>query len=669
MPSSSPFCFAVAASFTAEPVQSTIDFWSTPLHSQFECSFAPFGQLIQTLLDPASIFATNKHGLNVLLFRIEDLGEPSRRGENLKALLDAIQARAPQLAAPLLVVPDEDISAHWKDVPSAYLLGPSQIANWYPVRQKYSTQGDKLGAIPYTEDHYLALGTAIVRAAHAIHKAPHKVLVLDCDNTLWQGICGEDGPEGVTLAPGHKALQRFALAQRQAGMLLAISSKNNEDDVRETFERQPEFPLRFDYFTSHRIDWDPKPKALAAIASELSLGLDSFIFLDDNPREISEVDEQLPQVLAFPLPQDPDAFPTFLNHIWAFDRLKLTAADSTRAASYQGVQEFGKALHDAGSLEHFYSTLELQIDIAPITADQLARSSQLTQRTNQFNFTTIRRSEAEIQSLLDSGVDVLGVHVRDRFGDYGFTGLLTGRKFNGEYLLDNFLLSCRVLGRGVEHRVMSWLGEHAAAAGASVVDIPFQQNQRNAPAHAFWKTLPTRPAPQQLAALQFTPNVEPAPASPASKPSAAEHSVDYAEIAAQLNSVANIRRRMRTHAAIELDTDTETRLAAIWQDLLECETVAPSSNFFDLGGHSLKVVLLLMRISEEFAVSLGIEDVYASEVTLERMARRIDELAAFGGVGHEEYTQILRSIESMSEEEATAAWLEESRSNADPVSR
>lgn len=669
MPDSSPFCFTIAASFTAEPLEPVIRFWSQPLHSEFECKFAPFGQLIQTLLDPSGLFATNKHGLNVLLFRVADLGSPERRQENLAALLAAVEARGPHLAAPLLLVADEYLGPRVADLPSVYQLSASQVDHWYPVKEKYSSQGDQLGAIPYTEDYFLAMGSAIVRMAHAIHKAPHKVLALDCDQTLWQGICGEDGPDGVRLTTGHSDLQKFVLTQRQAGMLLTLSSKNNDSDVVETFEHHPEFPLQLRDITARQVNWNPKPLALEALAAELSLGLDSFIFLDDNPKEISEMDEELPQVLALGLPADPKDFTRFLTHVWAFDRAKVTEADAMRAASYQGVQEFGKALHDAGSLEHFYATLDLEIEIRAITANEVARAAQLTQRTNQFNFTTVRRTEAELQSLLEAGMEVFGIHVRDRFGDYGFTGLLIGRKFNTDYLLDSMMLSCRVLGRGVEHRSLAWLGAHARTLGCEVMDLPFQQTQRNAPAFEFWKTLPVRPAPSALAALRYAPAAAPQQTTTKPKTSAPEHSVDYAFIATSLNTVAEIRRRMRKHPALVLETATETRLASIWQALLDCDAVRGDSNFFDLGGHSLKVVLLLMRVSEEFGVSLGIEDVYAAEVTLERMARRIDELIAFGGVGHEEYTRILASIEAMTEEEAVAAWIGESQTNAHSVSR
>ena len=174
---------------------------------------------------------------------------------------------------------------------------------------------------------------------------------------------------------------------------------------------------------------------------------------------------------------------------------------------------------------------------------------------------------------------------------------------------------------------------------------------------------------EHLAELRFESRKTEQSAVALKKQAAAEHTVDYGMIARELTSVAAIRRRMRKGKAVQLETRTETRLAAIWQDLLEVKEVVGESNFFDLGGHSLKVVLLLMRVREEFDIGLGIEDVYASDVTLERMARRIDELVHFGGVGHAEYTRILSAIEVMTEEEAETALGEESERNADPVSR
>lgn len=659
VPDSPSFSIVVAASFTADPLQRPIEFWQQPLQTQFEVQFAPFGQILQTLLDPGSLFRSHGHGLNVILFRYGDMGEARRREENARALLEAIGGSAPQLAAPLLVIPFDVPEPWWREIPNAWLLSPARIDRWYPVTNKISRQGEQLGAIPFTEDYFIALGTSIVRAAHAIHKNPHKVLALDCDNTLWQGICGEDGPEGVRLGPGHEALQRFALRQREEGMLLALCSKNNEADVEATFAAHAEFPLQLSDITGRRIDWLPKPDGLESLSRELSLGLDSFVFVDDNPREVSEVDDRLPEVLALALPEEEGEFGAFLEQVWAFDRLKLTEEDRRRAASYEGAQQFGKALHEAGNLEDFLATLELSVEIHELREEEIARAAQLTQRTNQFNFTTKRRSEADLRS---GEGEWFTIGVRDRFGDYGLTGLVWGRRAGGEYVVENFLLSCRVLGRGVEHRVMNWVGEYAGKLGCERVVIRFEASSRNAPAAAFYGQLSD--TAEGLAGLKFP--VVQAVGSGTGGRGGTRLRVDYERIARQLGSVEAIRGAMRRHARPELATATENQLAGIWQDLLEVEAIEPGSNFFDLGGHSLKVVLLLMRIEESFGVTLGIEDVYAADTNLERMARRIDERITFGGLDHSEYTQILHGIESMTEEEALAALEREIALHADP---
>jgi FkbH-like protein len=663
------FSFRFAASFTVDPIQQAVEVWAEYLGSQFQCEFAPFGQILQSILDPASLFASNQNGVNIVAFRWQDLGEPSRRIENAVALMAAIEARLASFSVPILVVPDEAHEGWWKDLPGAYLLSPTQVASWYPVAHKYSAEGERLGGIPYTEDYFIALAASIVRVAHSLHKSPHKVMVLDCDNTLWQGICGEDGPEAVRLSKGYEAIQRFALRQKQQGMLLTIASKNNEADVRETFAKHPEFPLHWSDTTATKINWQPKSRNLAELAAELSLSLDSFVFFDDNARETSEVREQLPQVLSLTLPAETDQIDGWLQHLWAFDQMKTTQADADRAASYAGVQQFGQALHKAGSLEEFYDSLELKLEIRAVTNSELDRAAQLTQRTNQFNFTTIRRTTAELLKLRESGLDVFGVHVSDRFGNYGFTGLLLGRRWANQYLMDTFLLSCRVLGRGVEHQVFCWLGNYAKSLGCEFVQIPFHSTTKNAPAQQFAAQFDSRVSVDVLSALRFHPQPLVAAAVSPVAQAKPKHVVDYSFIANHLHSVEKIRERLYQHQPLVLETDTESRLASIWQELLNTDDISGESNFFDLGGHSLKVVMLLIRIKEAFDVSLGIEDVYASEVNLERMARRIDELQTFGGVNHQEYTRILGAIESMTEEEAESAWREESLANADSFSR
>ena len=208
-------------------------------------------------------------------------------------------------------------------------------------------------------------------------------------------------------------------------MLLTLASKNNPSDVIETFEQNPEMPLQLRHFVTSRLNWDPKPANIESMAEELSLGVDSFIFVDDSPKETAQVSESLPQVLSLTLPHEPDAIPHFLEHVWAFDHVVVTEEDRHRNVYYAQAQEFGRELQKAQSAEHFLDTLDLRVRIQPLTADRLPRTAQLTQRTNQFNFTTIRRTEQEIQALVASGeMECRTIDVSDRFGDYGLTGVV-----------------------------------------------------------------------------------------------------------------------------------------------------------------------------------------------------------------------------------------------------
>jgi FkbH-like protein len=690
----SPFRFAISATFTAEPLRPVIAFWGPRLNSLFEIRFAPYNQIAQTLLDAGSELGTNTHGVNVVLARLEDLGQfhpdapdaLTRLEENVHALAQQVRDAAPALAVPLifclcpsspafLETPERQafkkrmmafLSASFDQTPGVQLLHYEQIDRVYPVDNRHDPEAERLAKIPYTELYFCALGTAVVRNTHALFMPPFKVAALDCDNTLWRGICGEDGPENVQADAPRRALQEFMVDQRDAGMLLTMASKNNEQDVLDTFAMHPEMPLNLRHFVSWRLNWDSKAENLISLSEELGLGLDSFIFVDDNPKECAEVDGSLPQVLTLALPEEIERTPEFLKHVWAFDHPVVTEEDRNRSVYYSQQQEFGSEIHRAASLEEFMATLDLRVSIQPNSAEKLARTSQLTQRTNQFNLTTLRRTEAEIQSL---GDEVYDIDVSDRFGDYGQTGVVIWRREGDDMMVDTFLLSCRVLGRGVEHRMAAFLGEQAVARGLSNVVFRYERTQKNSPARDFLESIESgektpsengfilRVPAAALAQLRWGPSktapVRPTPVVNAGK--APRRAVDYACIANELSTPAAILQAIRaTHAppkTTEAMTETEAQLARIWADLLERTSVLRSDNFFDLGGHSLVAVLLLLRIRESFGVELSIDDVYSGTLTLADLAARI-ETAQLGGVDSEEYAALLAEIEGMSDEEA-----------------
>lgn len=701
-----PFRLAISATFTAEPIEPVLAFWGRQLASPFEVRFAPYHQIVQTLMDASGEFASNLHGANIVLLRLEDLAQfdrwdsdaLSRIESNLDDLIDAIRDTPQRTSVPLMVVlcppspsfladPDRARFAHeaamraeamLDETPGILYVSHEDIERLYPVAEPFNRDGDRLGRIPYTDLYFCALGTALVRVTHGFLLPPFKVIALDCDNTLWRGICGEDGPQGIVVDPPRRKLQEFMADQRESGMLLVMASKNNEQDVIDTFSQNPEMPLQLRHFLAWRLNWESKGANLSALANELSVGVDSLIFVDDNPKECAEVEDSMPEVLALALPADETQIPQFLEHVWAFDHVLVTEEDRNRNAYYSQAQEFGREVKKASSLQHFLETLDLRLRFEPISPDRLARIAQLTQRTNQFNFTNVRRNGAEIRALLaEKRLECLTVDVSDRFGDYGLTGVILFRSTPDAIDIDTLLLSCRILGRGVEHQLMAHLGEEALRRGLRTVIASFTPTNKNEPARRFLREIGASveemtdsglryqlPA-EELRNLRWRPSTQeatPHPARPAARAASVRKRPDYALIATTLSTPAQILEAVRREsrpAESSIDsgmTETEARLAAIWRDLLRRPGVASSDNFFDLGGHSLLVVLMIVRVRETFGVELPIEDVYTAGLTLGELARKIE---AYQLGDPTEYEALLREIEGMSDDEVKRLLAEE----------
>ncbi len=672
----SSFRFAIASTFTAEPLEPVFRFWAEHVHERCEAVFAPYNQPLQTLLDPAGVFATNHRGVNILLVRLDDLGT-HQPGELAATVRETARLRTVPLIVclcpPASGTPgsaEQELRESLAHVPGVMWLDYHEIARLYPVSSPLHEHGETIARIPYTELYYCALGTALVRRALALTRPPLKLIALDCDDTLWRGICGEDGPAGVVLDASRRKLHELMLRKRAEGVLLAMVSRNNEQDVLQTFAAHPEMPLQLEHFTARKINWEEKPDNLAELARELGLGLDSFAFIDDNPKECAEVRENEPEVLAIALPPDEGRIPAFLDHLWVFDSAPLTAEDRARAASYQGVQEFGREMRNSVSLRDFVRSLQLDARIQPLTTDDVRRVAQLTQRTNQFNLTTIRRTEAEITALLNDGVrQCWTVRVADRFGDYGLTGVVIF-EIDGALHLETLLLSCRVLGRGVEHRIMARLSEEALRNDAGAIVTRAVPTPKNQPARQFLESIAAdygeaegdarvyRIPAEALTALEWQPELHEAsrPVTGAAPRRFNHSAIDYGYIAAHLNSAAAIHAAMLDRHRIPAGvfaSETENQLAAIWADLLQQAAVQPSDNFFDLGGHSLLVVMLVMRVRDTFGIELPVDDVYTPGLTLSELATRIEgyQLRA---VSPEEYQALLDRIESMSDEEVEA---------------
>jgi FkbH-like protein len=687
----------ISATFTADAIEPTLAFWMRELGFDYRIRMAPYNQVFQLLLDPAGALASNRDGVNVVLVRFEDWAHAPRLEADIQHFAASLKEAAQSFAAPLLVCMcpasagfdaafqsrmEDLVAAAVADLSTVHLLTPHEIDGLYPVAQPHDSLGDKLGHIPYTPAYFAALGTMVARKIHALRTPPFKVIALDCDDTLWRGICGEDGPQGVVVDPPRKALQEFMLAQHAQGMLLTLCSKNNVEDVLDTFRLHPEMALRMDHFAAWRINWSSKPANLAALAEELELGLDSFILVDDNPRECREVEASYPQVPTLTLPQRDEEIPEFLRHVWAFDRLRVTEEDRARPAMYAQALDRQRAEKLAASLDDFLRNLQLEVRIAPMSPKDLARVAQLTQRTNQMNFTTVRRSESDIQALLESGkAECLTVHVSDRFGSYGLAGAMIFRGGVDAIAVDTFLLSCRALGRGVEHRMLAALGRIAQERGLAAVEARFVRSQRNRPALLFLESaglqfqsvrgeaLLFRFPAEFAAGIRYEPSVAPRPAAgAAAQPSTASRDgIPYARIANELHNVEQILEQSTTELARRLTSappepprsDLERVLCRIWSGMLNVQPVGVHDNFFDLGGHSLLAVQLLSRLKEELGIELSLEVVYGADFTVAELAKAI-ELREIEMAGADRYAALLAEVESLTDDEVRELLAKES---------
>jgi len=351
------------------------------------------------------------------------------------------------------------------------------------------------GRIPYSSLATQALARAFAEAYAARIASPVKVLALDLDNTLWRGIFGEDGVVGLDCGddfPGNafKAFQDECLRLKSQGMLLTILSKNDAD-VLSVFDEHPGMALKRGDFIGHRINWAPKPDNIRELAADLDLGLDSFVFLDDSPHEREAMRQLTPEVQVPELPEDAAIRPDFLRNFKPVWPLRLTAEDQARSELY-AVQSRGRALkRQAASLEDYLDNLGQCLHVELVAPSTLPRIAQMHARTNQFNLTTRRLSEAELSAMASqegSHCVVLG-RLNDRFGDHGIVICATARLTGSCAEILTLLMSCRVIGREVERAFLDALLEHLTARGIETVEAAYIPTAKNTPARDFYQNM------------------------------------------------------------------------------------------------------------------------------------------------------------------------------------
>lgn len=350
------------------------------------------------------------------------------------------------------------------------------------------------GRIPYALEATRALANAFGQAYAARKSKPVKALALDLDNTLWRGIFGEDGLHGIECGddfPGNafKAIQEECLRLKSQGLLLTILSKNDED-VLEVFDVHPGMSLKRDDIVAHRINWDPKSQNIRALADELDIGLDSFLFLDDSPHERDAMRRLAPEVRVPELPDDPAVRVDFLRRLEALWPTRLTAEDRLRSAHY-AARVKGRALRQSmSSVEEYLQSLGQRLCVETMKPETLPRVAQMHARTNQFNLTTLRLSDSDLAEMMadQRNYRVFVGHVSDRFGDHGAVICACVQVAGARAELKTFLMSCRVIGRRVEFAFLRALLEELTASGVEEVEGTFLPTKKNAPAREFFES-------------------------------------------------------------------------------------------------------------------------------------------------------------------------------------
>lgn len=404
----------------------------------------------------------------VQLFGSYDLREPG----SVRAMIKAFNARLPDLCAKS----------------SALLLDVEAVAEQVGTSRWFDEALYSLYKLPFTADAVPLYADLVGRLLGALRGKARKCLVLDLDNTCWGGVIGDDGLEGIRIGGGGAggeaflAVQRTALELKTRGVILAVSSKNNDEMARLPFREHPNMLLKESDIAVFQANWEDKPSNLEAIAAKLEIGLDALVLLDDNGAERAMVRAALPMVGVPELPNDPSYYPTMLLGAGYFESVSFSAEDRKRGESYAANAQRAEVLSKSRNLDDYLTSLEMRIAFAPFDALNRARITQLVNKTNQFNLTTRRYTEAQIAQMEAGGATfTLQTRLTDRYGDFGMIGVVIAKEAEEGTVwdIDTWLMSCRVLGRRVEEAMLDQLVRRARERGVNTIRAKYVPSAKN----------------------------------------------------------------------------------------------------------------------------------------------------------------------------------------------
>lgn len=476
----------VLRNYTTEPLDPYLNFHLLRDDVQPTISHGGYGTIAQELLDPDSSIAETPPDVIVLSLLIEFV-DPAVGDDGWTAdiamqevttyINTLVEQSRALVIANTFIPPIDALLGKMSDIPGTeldrlnrHVLDASRqhadrvvVCDWreLPGIDALNTEIDKRfwrsSQAPFRAaflDLYARRIASYVRAVKGLAK---KCLILDCDNTLWGGVIGEDGLDGIDLDPTSEPGASFYRFQEEVvrlqdqGVMIAICSKNNEDDVWNAFKHHEHVLLNKSHLVAWRINWEDKASNIAAIVDELNIGMDSVVFVDDSPRERALVADRLPEVSVIAVPEGGPSSPDLLLRDNFFDTLTTSVEDANRTRMYRQQSARGEERQQFSDLSDYLQSLQTVVRISEAREDDIVRLAQLTQKTNQFNLTTRRYTEAEIREFAnDPRMTVFQMAVRDRFGDMGVAGVFIAKRNETTAGIDTLLLSCRILGRQLE---------------------------------------------------------------------------------------------------------------------------------------------------------------------------------------------------------------------------
>ena len=553
-----PLRIGILRSFTFELIEPFLITACARTQLTPDLYFAPYNVIQQEIIDSASSLHKFKPQIVILAIRLEELSPklanqfPCLSAEDIEKITQQVLADMQQIisglaqhqqyqilvhnfhrpATPALGIIEgqfphsqrltiERINQQLRDIvqqySNVYIVDYDKIVSRVGYEQFFDPRGWYLAKSPISPAGLAALAHEYAGFFRALTSRTKKCLVLDLDNTLWSGIIGEDGLDGISLGgdyPGNAftEFQQAILNLYHRGVILAIASKNNQADALEVFEKHSEMILKQEHFASMQINWQDKSQNIKALATELNIGIDSMVFMDDSDFECELVRRELPQVMTVKLPSEPMHLRATLEALNCFDLLGYSAEDHQRGRQYhhQAMREKIKA--QSPTLTDFYRDLKMKLLIAPPAPADLTRITQMTQKTNQFNLTTRRYQQSDIKAMLDSpSTQIYTLRYTDRFGDAGLVGLAIVKVQNHDWIIDTFLLSCRVIGRTVEQALLTYLVRRAAQCGVRQLIGEYIPTAKNSLVAEFYSQHGFETASENNSAKQFTANVDKLP--------------------------------------------------------------------------------------------------------------------------------------------------------------